>query len=81
MLEALIAGQRDPAVLADLAKRRAAVQDPCPDRRARRPLRADHHAFLARMHLDLIDHLTETIDLLTGGSRRRWPRFAPPGTS
>ncbi len=64
MLEALIAGQRDPAVLADLAKRKLRWKlgelTEALDGRF-----ADHHAFLARTHLDLIDHLTEAIDQVT----------------
>jgi transposase len=64
MLDALIAGEHDPAVLADLAKRRMRVKIP----QLTEALTGrfdDHHAFLARMHLDLIDHHTEAIDLLT----------------
>src|SRR5665811_1537156 len=64
MLEALIAGQRDPEVLADLAKRKLRWKlgelSEALDGRF-----ADHHAFLARTHLDLIDHLTGTIDQVT----------------
>lgn len=64
MLEALIAGDRDPDALADLAKRRL-----------RSKIRAlaqaltgrftEHHAFLARVHLDLIDQHTIAIEHLT----------------
>jgi transposase len=65
MLEALIAGERDPKVLADLAKRRA---------RARLSDLAealdgrftDHHARLARVLLDQIDDLSGRIDTVTG---------------
>ena len=64
MLEALIAGQRDPEVLADLAKRKLRWKlgelSEALDGRF-----AAHHAFLARTHLDLIDHLTGTIDQVT----------------
>jgi len=38
MLEAMIAGQRDPAVLADLAKRRLRLKIPALDRGAHRPV-------------------------------------------
>ena len=38
MLEALIAGQSDPAVIADLAKRTLRREDPGPDRGAGRPV-------------------------------------------
>jgi len=64
MLEALIAGQRDPAVLADLAKRKLRWKlgelTEALDGRF-----AAYHAFLARTHLDLIDHLTEAIEQVT----------------
>jgi transposase len=64
MLEALIAGQRDPKVLAELArgrmrgKRGALVQ-------ALHGRFDDHHAVLARMLLDQYDALTTQIDRLT----------------
>ncbi|MEV6012724.1 IS110 family transposase [Streptomyces sp. NPDC051976] len=59
MLEALIAGQRDPLVLAEMAKA---------SMRAKRQILAqaltgrftDHHAFLARTMLDRIDAVTAT---------------------
>jgi transposase len=64
MIEALIAGQRDPKVLAGLARGRmktkhsalVAALDGRFD---------DHHAELARMLLDQIDALTTQIDTLT----------------
>ena len=64
MLEALIAGERDPEVLADLALGRMAPSAP-------RSIEAltgrfdDHHAELARMLLDQIDALSAKIDTLT----------------
>ena len=64
MLEALIAGQRDPRVLAELArgrmrgKRGALVQ-------ALTGRFDDHHAELARMLLDHYDALTAQLDRLT----------------
>ncbi len=64
MLEALIDGQRDPAVLADLAQRRLRAKIPALTE-ALTGRFGDHHAFLARMHLDLIDKLTEAIGELT----------------
>ena len=39
MIEALIAGERDPRVLAELARGRDAEQDPGPDHGLRRPVR------------------------------------------
>ncbi len=64
MLEALIAGERDPQVLAELARGRmrakhAALVEALTGRFD------DHHAELARMLLDQIDALTAQIDKLT----------------
>jgi transposase len=64
MIEALIAGERDPHLLAELARGRLRVK------RARlvRALTGrfdDHHAELARLLLDQIDALTANIDQLT----------------
>jgi transposase len=64
MIEALIAGERDPHLLAGLARGRLRVK------RARlvRALTGrfdDHHAELARLLLDQIDALTANIDQLT----------------
>jgi transposase len=54
MLEALIAGERDPAVLADLAKQR--LRDKIPAlTEALRGRFTDHHAFMVRLYLDRID--------------------------
>jgi transposase len=54
MLEALIAGQRDPAMLADLAKQR--LREKIPQlTEALRGRFNDHHAFMARLYLDRID--------------------------
>jgi transposase len=65
MLEALIAGQRDPHALAELAKRRLRSKIPALTE-ALTGRFTDHHAFLARVHLDLIDQHTRSIDELTG---------------
>jgi len=64
MLEAMIAGQRDPAVLADLAKRRLRSKIPALTE-ALTGRFSEHHAFLARVHLDLIDRHTQAIDEVT----------------
>ena len=64
MLEALIAGQRDPAVLADLAKRRLRLKIPALTEALTGQF-GEHHAFLARVHLDLIDKHTQAIAELT----------------
>ena len=61
MIEALIAGERDPRVLANLA--RGTMRNKIPDLAMACAGRfGDHHALLARMHLDHIDHLTSMID-------------------
>jgi transposase len=64
MLEALVAGQRDPAELAELAKRRLRSKIPALTE-ALTGRFSEHHAFLARMHLDLIDGHTHAIEELT----------------
>jgi transposase len=64
MLEALIAGDRDPAALADLAKRRLRSKIPALTE-ALTGRFTEHHAFLARVHLDLIDRHSAAIDQLT----------------
>jgi transposase len=65
MIEALIAGERDPNVLADLARRslkakRAALVEAFNGRFD------DHHADLARLLLDQIDACSDHIDRLSG---------------
>jgi transposase len=80
MLEALISGQRDPEVLADLAlgkmrPKRAALKEALTGRFD------DHHAELARMLLDQIDTLSEKIDQLTARADQlvgQLPQAQPP---
>jgi hypothetical protein len=63
MLEALIAGQRDPGVLADLAKRRMRSKIPALTEALHGRFNA-HHAFMARLFLDRIDaHSADTARL------------------
>jgi transposase len=63
MIEALIAGERDPERLAALA--RGKLRNKIPDLvKALDGRFEDHHGVLLRMHLDHIDHLDETIDAL-----------------
>ena len=64
MLEALVAGERDTAVLADLAKRRLRSKIPQLTEALTGRFSA-HHAFLVKVHLDLIDQFTRTIDDVT----------------
>jgi transposase len=64
IVEALIAGQRDPTVLAELARgrargRRAELVEACSGRFT------DHHARLARLLLDQLDELTTRIGTVT----------------
>lgn len=64
MLEAMVAGQRDPAVLADLAQKRLRAKIPALTE-ALTGRFSEHHAFLTRVHLDLIDRHTAAMDQLT----------------
>jgi len=64
MLAALIEGQRDPTVLADLAKRRLRSKIPALTE-ALTGRFSEHHAFLARVHLELIDQHTAAIEEIT----------------
>lgn len=64
MIEALITGDRDAARMADLAQKR--LRNKIPQLTEAMVGRFnDHHAFLARVHLDLIDQHTAAIDQLT----------------
>ena len=64
MLEALIAGERDPKVLADLARGRMKAKQAALVEALTGRFDA-HHAELTRMLLDQIDQLTAQIDRLT----------------
>jgi transposase len=63
MLEALIAGERDPAVLADFAQTRMRLKIP-ELRLALEGGFSAHHALMLRTLLDHIDHLTAAIERL-----------------
>ena len=63
MLEALIAGETDPAKLADLVRKRLREKIPAL-RLALQGRVTDHHRFLLRMHLDHVTHLEELIGRL-----------------
>jgi transposase len=63
MLQALIEGQRDPAMLAELAKRRLRVKIP-ELTEALTGRFSEHHAFLTRMYLEAIDQRTRQIEEL-----------------
>ncbi len=64
MLEALTRGEPDPQVLADLAKRKLHNKIPELTEALTGRFR-EHHAFLARLHLDRCDQLTTMIEQLT----------------
>ncbi|MFJ9714323.1 IS110 family transposase [Streptomyces sp. NPDC101234] len=63
MLEALIAGERDPQVLAEMAKRKLRNKIPELTEALTGRFRA-HHAFLTRLHLNHYDQLTDAIGQL-----------------
>ncbi len=64
MLQALVEGERDPSVLADLA--RLSLRKKTPQLiEALTGRFTDHHAFLVRMHLGLIDQHTAAIEELS----------------
>ena len=68
MLQALVEGQRDPAALADLAKRRLRAKIPALTE-ALTGRFSEHHAFLTRMYLEVI--VAET-----GGDMSTFPTAA-----
>lgn len=78
MLEALVAGQRDPLVLAELAKRR--MRSKIPELTEALTGRfGEHHAFLVRTHLDLIDHFTDAVNATTARIEEAMAPFRPAG--
>jgi transposase len=69
MLEALIAGTRDPEVLADMARTR--MRPKIPElRRALQGRFGSHHALLLQVHLDHIDHLSSPLSAWMPRCRR-----------
>jgi transposase len=76
MLEALIAGQRDPAVLADLARRRMRSKIPALTE-ALTGRFTDHHAFMARLFVDRIDAHTADITRLDARIEEAMKPFGP----
>jgi transposase len=80
MLEALIAGQRDPKALAELARGRLRVKHAALVEALTGQF-SDHHAVVARMLLDQIDALGGQIDQLTARIEQTIaaiPAAAPP---
>ena len=79
MIEALIAGERDPEVLADMALTR--MRPKIGELREALVGRFDdHHGLLARMHLDHMDHLTSTEQRLEEEVDRLMAPFAEAAT-
>jgi transposase len=79
MIEAMIAGQSDPAKLARLADPRVkASQETL--REALRGRVTRHHRFLLRLHLQQIDALDDAIVKSTGKWRPASRPFAPPSS-
>ncbi|MGV0790553.1 IS110 family transposase [Mycolicibacterium sp. XJ1819] len=76
MLEALIAGQRDPAVLAELAQRRMRSKIPALTQALTGRFN-DHHAFMARLFLDRIDAHTTDISRLDERIEEAMEPFRP----
>ncbi len=60
MIEALIAGERDPVVLAEHARGRMRAKIPALEQALAARFGA-HHAMMCRLHLDHIDHLNAAI--------------------
>ena len=76
MIEALIGGERDPRVLADLA--RGVMRKKIPDLSMALAGRfGPHHGVLARTHLDQIDHLDAMIARLDGQIEQMVAPFGP----
>jgi transposase len=79
MLEALIAGERDPEVLAQMALTR--MRPKIPElRKAMAGRFDDHHGLLLRMHLDHVDQLSAMIVRLDGEVDRLMGPFAEAAT-
>ena len=76
MLEALIAGERDPGQLADLAKRRLRSKIPALTEALTGRFR-EHHGFLVRLYLDQYDQLTSMLDKLTARIEEAMSPFRP----
>jgi transposase len=75
MLRALVAGERDPEVLAELAKGRLRVKIP-QLRQALRGRFRDHHALLIRLALEHLEHLEAAVSALDGEVDRVIAPFA-----
>jgi transposase len=76
MLRALVAGETDPARLADLARRRLRAKLPAL-REALAGRVTEHHRFLLRMHLDHLGHLEALVARLSDRIAEVLAPFAP----
>jgi transposase len=76
MLQALIDGQRDPQILADLAKRRMRSKIPELSEALTGRFR-QHHAFLTRLYLEQYDQLSGVISQLTARLEEAMTPFQP----
>lgn len=75
MLKALVAGERDPQVLAELAKGKLRAKIP-QLRRALRGRFGEHHALLVRIALDHVEHLEAAVATLDQEVDRMMAPFA-----
>jgi transposase len=77
MLEALCAGQRDPRVLASMARGRMLIKHEALVK-ALTGCFEEHHAFLIRTMLETIDHLSGQIDALSARIDQLLAEIEPP---
>lgn len=76
ILAAMVAGEHDPATLADLSMKKLRVKIPALTQALAGRFTA-HHAFLVKVHLDLIDQHTATINTLTARIEEPMIPFLP----
>jgi len=79
MLQALIAGENDPAKLADLARKRLREKMPQLELALRGRV-TEHHRFLLRLHLDHVTQLEELLDRLNVRIEEALAPFAEAAT-
>ncbi len=77
MIEALMAGEKDVSVLAELAQKRLREKIPQLQRALEGEI-TDHHRFLLRQLLDQYDFLEKEIARVSERLGARPPRFVPP---
>ncbi|MGW1507562.1 IS110 family transposase [Streptomyces mirabilis] len=76
MLEALVSGEREPQILAELARRKLRNKIPELTEALTGRFR-DHHAFLVRLHLDHYDQLTDSVGQLDARIEEAMAPFRP----